>query len=143
MPVRSTSRIAFIASRSETRGRWQPNGCDGGSGKSGSIRAQTRSGIRQPSSATTRPITPSLVDFSNEVGLRYPAPGPCLSEYALNQQRLLAAARALGPVGATTLGVVTGRHGVAGGEALRTEAVAAARAEQRILARADSLASIA
>jgi hypothetical protein len=33
---------------------------------------------RQPSSAITRPITPSLVDFSNEVGLRYRAPGPCL-----------------------------------------------------------------
>jgi hypothetical protein len=56
---------------------------------------------------------------------------------------ILAAARALGPVGATTLGVVAGRRDVAGGEALRTEAVAAARAEQRILARADSLASIA
>src|SRR6266545_1979984 len=86
MPVRSTSRIAFIASRSETRGRWQPNGCDGGSGRSGSICAHTRSGIRQPSSATTRPITPSLVDFSNEVGLRYTAPGPCLSEWRLRQR---------------------------------------------------------
>jgi hypothetical protein len=32
---------------------------------------------------TTRPITSSLVDFNNEVGLRYRGPGPCLSEYAL------------------------------------------------------------
>jgi len=27
----------------------------------------------------TRPIEASLVDFSNEVGLRYPGPGPCLA----------------------------------------------------------------
>src|SRR6266511_2387021 len=97
MPVRSTSRIAFIASRSETRGRWQPNGCDGGSGRSGSICAHTRSGIRQPSSATTRPITPSLVDFSNEVGLRYSGPGPCLPEWALNRRRTTRAGMAKPP----------------------------------------------
>jgi hypothetical protein len=59
-----------------------------GGGNSGSICAHTRSGIRQPSSVTTRPITTSLVDFSNEVGLRYSGPGPCLSEYALNRRTL-------------------------------------------------------
>src|SRR3954468_13916426 len=49
------------------------------------MRTHTRSGIRQPSSLTTRPITPSLVDFSNEVGLRYRSLGPCLTEYALSR----------------------------------------------------------
>jgi hypothetical protein len=34
IPVRSTNKIASIASRFATRGRWQPNGCGGGAGRS-------------------------------------------------------------------------------------------------------------
>ena len=61
IPVRSTKRIASIASRSGTRGRWQPSGCEGGAGSSGSIRSHSQSGIRQPSSLLIRPISPPSV----------------------------------------------------------------------------------
>jgi hypothetical protein len=51
-PVRSTKKIASIAARSGTRGLWQPKGCLGRGGSSGSIRAHSSSGSRQPSSRT-------------------------------------------------------------------------------------------
>jgi hypothetical protein len=51
-PVRSTKKIASIAARSGTRGLWQPSGCLGRGGSSGSILAQSSSGSRQPSSRT-------------------------------------------------------------------------------------------
>ena len=50
-PVRSTKKIASMAERSGVRWRWQPSGCGGRGGKSGSICAQSQSGTRQPSSA--------------------------------------------------------------------------------------------
>ena len=49
-PVRSTKQIASIAARSGTRGSWQPSGCLGRGGSSGSIFAHSSSGSRQPSS---------------------------------------------------------------------------------------------
>jgi hypothetical protein len=52
--VRSTKKIASIAARSGTRGLWQPSGCCGRGGSSGSIFAQSASGKRQPSSRTGR-----------------------------------------------------------------------------------------
>jgi hypothetical protein len=55
IPVRNTNKIASIASRSGTRGRWQPSGCAGRSGSNGSIRSHNQSGIRQPSSLLTKP----------------------------------------------------------------------------------------
>jgi hypothetical protein len=70
IPVRSTNKIASIASRSGTRGRWHPNGCVGAAGNNLTTRLHSQSGIRQPSSLETRPIESSLVDFSNELGLR-------------------------------------------------------------------------
>ena len=51
-PVRSTRKIASIAARSGTRGLWQPSGCLGRGGSSGSILAHSSSGSRQPSSRT-------------------------------------------------------------------------------------------
>ena len=53
-PVRSTKKIASIAERSGTRGLWQPSGCFGRGGSSGSIFAHSASGSRQPSSRTRR-----------------------------------------------------------------------------------------
>jgi hypothetical protein len=53
-PVRSTKKIASIAARSGTRGLWQPSGCLGRAGSSGSIFAHRASGSRQPSSQTRR-----------------------------------------------------------------------------------------
>ena len=53
-PVRSTKKIASIAERSGTRGLWQPSGCFGRGGSSGSILAHSASGSRQPSSRTLR-----------------------------------------------------------------------------------------
>jgi hypothetical protein len=52
---------------------------DGFAYPTGSTRPHSQSGIRQPSSLETRPIEASLVDSSNEVGLRYLTPGPCLA----------------------------------------------------------------
>jgi hypothetical protein len=64
-PVRSTKKIASIAARSGTRGLWQPSGCFGRGGSSGSILAQSTSGSRQPSSQTRRlvrfsPVLPAI-----------------------------------------------------------------------------------
>ncbi len=53
-PVRSTKKMASIAARSGTRGLWQPSGCFGRGGSSGSILAQSASGSRQPPSRTRR-----------------------------------------------------------------------------------------
>jgi hypothetical protein len=50
MPVRSTSRIASIAARFGTRGRWHPKGCGFGAGSRGSICSHKASLSRQPSS---------------------------------------------------------------------------------------------
>jgi hypothetical protein len=55
-PVRSTNRIALRASRAGTRGRWHPSGWALPSGSNGSIRSQSSSGTRQPSSLTTSPM---------------------------------------------------------------------------------------
>jgi hypothetical protein len=54
-PVRSTNRIACIAARSGTRGRWPPLGCGGGSGSNGCILAHNWSGICQRSPRITSP----------------------------------------------------------------------------------------
>ena len=62
MPVRSTRRIAFMASLSATRGRWQPRGCGGRGGRRGSIFAHSHSGMRQPSSRSTSPIIHLLIE---------------------------------------------------------------------------------
>ena len=48
-PVRSTNKIAVIASRSRTRGLWHPSGCGLPDGINGSICDQSTSGIRHPS----------------------------------------------------------------------------------------------
>jgi hypothetical protein len=61
-PVRSTNRIAFIAARFETRGLWHPKGCFLPGGKSGSIFAQSASGIRHPSSRATKPMPAVFTD---------------------------------------------------------------------------------
>jgi hypothetical protein len=45
-----------VALRSGTRGLWQPKGCAGRGGSSGSTRSHSQSGMRQPSSLTTSPI---------------------------------------------------------------------------------------
>ena len=55
-PVLSTNKIAFIASRSGTRGLWQPNGWAGRGGSSGSSSDHSSSGILQPSSLVTSPM---------------------------------------------------------------------------------------
>jgi len=62
-PLRSTNRIAFIASRLFTRGRWQPSGWGFPGGSNGSISSHSSFGIRQPSSFATIPIerTPHLL----------------------------------------------------------------------------------
>jgi hypothetical protein len=60
-PVRSTKKMASIAARSGTRGLWQPKGCPGRSGKSGSILAHNSSGKRQPSSFTRSAFTPDPI----------------------------------------------------------------------------------
>jgi putative transposase len=78
--IRSRCEEAVIASRSGIRGLWQPRGCAGRGGSSGSTFAHSWSGMRQPSSSTTRPISSSLVDFSNEVGLRDQRLGPRLAK---------------------------------------------------------------
>jgi len=48
-PVRKTKKIASIARRFGTRGRWQPSGCTGGGGSNGSISAHSSSEIRHRS----------------------------------------------------------------------------------------------
>ncbi|OIQ81588.1 hypothetical protein GALL_366410 [mine drainage metagenome] len=60
-PVRNTNRIAFIASRSGTRGLWHLNGCSLRSGSKGSILSHKLSGNRQPSSFMISPIPPPKV----------------------------------------------------------------------------------
>jgi hypothetical protein len=62
-PVRRTNTIAFMASRLGTRGLWQPSGCGGGEGKSGSIFAHSSSGIVQRSSLVTRPMRTAIARF--------------------------------------------------------------------------------
>jgi len=56
-PVRSTKKMASIASRSDTRGLWQPSGCFRRAGSKGSSCFHNRSGIRQPSSLLMSPMT--------------------------------------------------------------------------------------
>ncbi len=57
IPVRSTNRTAFIASRSGFFGLWHPSGCGlPVFGSSGSINAHNTSGMRHPSSLFTRPM---------------------------------------------------------------------------------------
>ena len=51
-PVRSTKEIAPIAARSGTRGLWQPSGCLGRGGGSGSTFAHSSFGSRQLSPRT-------------------------------------------------------------------------------------------
>ena len=80
MPVRNTNRIAFIASRSGTRGLWHPSGCAGRSGNNGSSSSHNQSGIRQPSSLTTSPITPSLVEVQQRGRTSTPAIGSLPTE---------------------------------------------------------------
>ena len=46
-PVRRTKKMASIAARSGTRGRWQPKGCGFLGGRSGSIRSHISSGMRK------------------------------------------------------------------------------------------------
>jgi hypothetical protein len=46
-PVRSTKKMASIACRSSTRGRWHPNGCGLRGGIKGTMRFHNSSGIRQ------------------------------------------------------------------------------------------------
>src|SRR5262245_9860834 len=46
-PVRSTKKMASIALRSSTRGRWHPKGCGFRGGSNGSMRSHNASGIRQ------------------------------------------------------------------------------------------------
>jgi hypothetical protein len=60
-PVRNTNKMAFMAARFSTRGRWHPNGWGFGlcAGRSGSIFDHSASLIRQPSSLTTSPIVVS------------------------------------------------------------------------------------
>lgn len=55
-PVRNTKRIAFIASRSATRGLWQPSGCSGLAGSNRSILTHNSSGILQWSSFAISPM---------------------------------------------------------------------------------------
>jgi hypothetical protein len=62
-PVRSTNTIAFMASRSGTRGLWQPSGCGGGEGSSGCIFTHSSSGILQRSSLATRPMQTGIARF--------------------------------------------------------------------------------
>jgi hypothetical protein len=45
-PVRSTKKMASIAFRSSTRGRWHPRGCGLRGGSSGTMRSHNSSGIR-------------------------------------------------------------------------------------------------
>ncbi len=46
-PVRSTKKMASIAFRSSTRGRWHPKGCGLRGGSKGTMRSHNSSGIRQ------------------------------------------------------------------------------------------------
>src|SRR5262245_29969359 len=46
-PVRSTKKMASMALRSSTRGRWHPNGCGLRGGSKGTMRSHNSSGIRQ------------------------------------------------------------------------------------------------
>ena len=55
-PVRSTNKMAFIAARSDTRGRWQPKGWALRAGKNCSSSCQSSSEMRQPSSLMIKPI---------------------------------------------------------------------------------------
>jgi len=45
-PVRRTKKMASMAARSGTRGLWQPSGCGGRGGNSGSSRAHSASETR-------------------------------------------------------------------------------------------------
>ncbi len=65
MPVRKTSRMASMALLSGTRERWQPKGCEGRSGRRGSIFSHRESGIRQPSSRSTSPMLPPPTRWSD------------------------------------------------------------------------------
>ena len=58
-PVRSTKKIASIARRLSTRGRWPPKRCGLPGGSKGSIRSHNASGIRHWSSlAIALPSSP-------------------------------------------------------------------------------------
>ena len=59
-PVRSTNKIAVIASQSRTRGLWHPSGCGLPDGINGSICDQSTSGIRHPSPRSTSPMPRQL-----------------------------------------------------------------------------------
>ena len=72
MPVRSTSKMAFMAARSGTRGLWHPSGCLGLGGSRGSICSHNSSGIRQPSSFFTNPIACSCSHPQNGRHCRRP-----------------------------------------------------------------------
>lgn len=61
-PVRSTNKMAFMASRSGTRGLWQPRGCGLRAGNKGSICFHSVSLNRQPSPFVTSPISISHHD---------------------------------------------------------------------------------
>lgn len=65
-PVLSTNKIAFIASRSGTRGLWQPSGWAGRGGNSGSSSNQSSSEILQPSSLFTNPMPAGVHDLDKE-----------------------------------------------------------------------------
>jgi hypothetical protein len=65
-PVRSTNKIAFIASRSGTRGLWQPNGWVGRGGNNGSSSDHSCSGILQPSSLVTNPMPAGVHDLNKQ-----------------------------------------------------------------------------
>jgi hypothetical protein len=68
-PVRSTKKMASIAARSGTLGLWQPSGCFGRGGGSGSISAHSVSGSRQPSSRTRRRLR--LIDHPDRARPSY------------------------------------------------------------------------
>ena len=46
-PVRRTKKMASMARRSSTRGRWHPRGCDFPGGSNGWMRSHNSSGLRQ------------------------------------------------------------------------------------------------
>ena len=74
-PVRRTKKIASIAARSGTRGLWQPSGCGGRGGRSGSILAHSSSGSRQPSSRTPAlPAIRTVPQQKRQVVIRTPDP---------------------------------------------------------------------
>ncbi len=66
IPVRRIKRIASITRRLGTPRLWVPSGCGRGGGSMGSILSQSQSGIRQPSSRSTNPISdlPSSISES-------------------------------------------------------------------------------